>query len=477
LTDPSLPTAPTALELSSTTMRAIVDAAMARITDLLETLPAQAVDGAQHVGRQAVLAMVEPMPHTGSELAPLLDQLFEQAIPRSLNAVAPGFMGYVPGGGLFHAAVADLISNAINRYVGVAAVAPLLTQIEANVVRWFCEIVDYPATARGFLTSGGSLANLSALVTARETRLGEDFASGTIYLSDQAHHCVAKAARLAGLPERNLRVLRTDDSLRLDPAAVATAVREDRKRGLTPFLLVASAGTTNAGVIDPIASLAELAREEDLWLHVDAAYGGFFHLTERGRQRLTGMERADSIVLDPHKTLFLPYGTGALLVREGRHLKATHGSHADYLPPMQHEDELVDFCELSPELTRPFRGLRVWLPFKMHGADVFRAYLDEKLDLAAWTADRIAAQPQLEVLVAPSLSIMAFAVRDPGTLAERNAATRWLLDRINAGQRVHLTGTMLHGVYAIRIAIGVFRTHAEHVEMLIEEIRTALESL
>ena len=227
----------------------------------------------------AVRAATESLPRSGMPQTVLLDHLFDVAIPRSLNAASPGFMGYVPGGGLFHAAVADLISNAANRYVGVAAVAPLLSRIEADVVRWFCEIVGYPATARGFLTSGGSLANLSALVTAREVRLGEDFLQGTIYVSDQVHHCVAKAARLAGLPARNLRVLPTDTTLRLDPMAVSAAIATDRDRGLRPFLLVASAGTTNAGVIDPLEALAAVAHDANLWYHVYAAYCGFYAMT------------------------------------------------------------------------------------------------------------------------------------------------------------------------------------------------------
>ncbi|HSG64918.1 MAG TPA: aminotransferase class I/II-fold pyridoxal phosphate-dependent enzyme, partial [Gammaproteobacteria bacterium] len=358
---------------------------------------------------------------------------------------------------------------------GVAAVAPVLTQLEANVVRWFCEIVGYPSQARGFLTTGGSLANLSAVITARQVRLGDDFSRGTIYLSDQAHHCVEKAARLAGLPRWNIRILPTDSTLRLDPGQVLSALRRDREQGLQPFMLVASAGTTNTGAIDPLPVLADLASAERLWLHVDAAYGGFFCLTERGRRALAGIERADSIVLDPHKTLFLPYGTGALLVRDGNDLKATHSSQADYMPPLQGDEELVDFCELSPELTRPFRGLRVWLPFKLHGADVFRAYLDEKLDLARWIAGELARIPELEILAEPELSVTAFAMRGEEPLEARNAATRRLLSLINERQRVHLTGTFLHGRFAIRVAVVAFRVHMPHMKILLEDILLALD--
>jgi len=456
-------------------MREMVDAAMERIIQVINTLADQPVDGCANADPGWVRSLAEPLPQSSGDLASLLDFVFDEAVPRSLNPISPGFMGYIPGGGLFHAAVADLISDTLNRYVGVAAVAPVLTQLEANVVRWFCEIVGYPSRARGFLTTGGSLANLSAVITARQVRLGEDFSRGTIYLSDQAHHCVEKAARLAGLPRRNIRILPTDSTLRLDPGQVLSALRRDREQGLQPFMLVASAGTTNAGAIDPLPVLADLASAERLWLHVDAAYGGFFCLTERGRRALAGIERADSIVLDPHKTLFLPYGTGALLVRDGNDLKATHSSQADYMPPLQGDEELVDFCELSPELTRPFRGLRVWLPFKLHGADVFRAYLDEKLDLARWIAGELARIPELEILAEPELSVTAFAMRGEEPLEARNAATRRLLALINERQRVHLTGTFLHGRFAIRVAVVAFRVHMPHMKILLEDILLALD--
>jgi aromatic-L-amino-acid/L-tryptophan decarboxylase len=465
------------LDLTEAEMRAMMAASMDRIGTFISTLPEQAVDRSGEASTQFLSSLKEPMPELGGDFEQLLDTVFHDLAPLSLNPASPGFMGYVPGGGIFHAALADLISNTLNRYTGVASVAPALNQLEANVVRWLCQIMGYPAEARGFLTSGGSLANWSGLVTARHAKLGENFLRGTIYTSDQTHHCVAKAARLAGFPAANVRVLPADGDYRLDPARVRDAIRADRSRGMQPAILVASAGTTNSGAVDPLPELGVLAREENLWLHVDAAYGGFFRLTERGKQALAGIELADSLVLDPHKTLFLPYGTGALLVRDGKTLKAVHSSSADYMPAMQDDDDLMDFCELSPELTRPYRGLRIWLPFKMHGAGVFRRYLDEKLDMARWIEARIRNLPQLELLAPATLSILAFAIRDEDqSLAERNSATRALMQRINDKQRVNLTGTMLREVYAIRVAVGAFRTHQEHMDMLLEDLLEALAS-
>lgn len=456
-------------------MQQLVDAAMLRIKELIRTLPEQPLDTSGELSASRLRELIEPLPELGGELDQVLDQVFEQARAASLNPISPGFMGYVGGGGLFHAAVADLIAGTLNRYLGVSVVAPALNQIEGNVIRWFCQIMGLGEAAGGFLTSGGSLATLSALTTARHVRLGEDFSRGVIYVSDQAHHCISKAASLAGFPLANVRVLATDRRFRMVPEKVRAAITQDRDNGLTPFLLVGNAGTTNTGAVDPLPELATLARQEGLWFHVDAAYGGFFCLTERGKQALRGIDAADSIVLDPHKTLFLPYGTGALLVGDGQHLKATHSSAADYMPAMRDDDTLMDFCELSPELTRPFRGLRVWLPFKLHGVGVFRDYLDEKLDLAAWIENQIRQLPELEILASAELSILAFAVA-PGrhSLQRRNQITRGLIERINSKQRVHLTGTLLRDVFAIRIAIVPYRTHLDRMEMLLEDIKSSL---
>ncbi|MEM8486774.1 MAG: aminotransferase class V-fold PLP-dependent enzyme [Bacteroidota bacterium] len=467
-----------ALELTGENYTQLMHAVVARVVDFIEHINTHPIDLTHEADPVFLRGMIEPAPETGTAFAGLLDFIFDKASKESLNPTSPGFLGYVPGGGLLHAGMADVISNALNRYVGVAAVAPAFVQMEANVIRWFCDIIGYPSTARGFLTSGGSMASLSALITARHVNLGEDFLGGVIYVSDQVHHCVNKAALLAGFPRANIRALPCDANYRLDPARVKATIDADRARGLTPFMLVGSAGTTNTGAVDPLQALHKLAKQEGLWFHVDGAYGGFFCMTARGRQKLAGIEKADSVVLDPHKTLFLPYGTGALLVHEGKHLKSTHSSVGDYMPPMQDDDAFVDFCELSPELTRPFRGLRVWLPIKMHGLATFRAYLDEKLDLAQWIESKINAMPALEVVAPAELSILGFTVTARGkSLDERNAQSRQVLTYINKKNRIHLTATTAKGVYIIRIAISVFRTHRDRMEMLVEDLEEALEVL
>jgi len=466
------------LELSADAFNALLDAVKERLTLYIKGMESHPLDLSHTVDQEFLRQMIEPAPEQGTTIDSILSIIFEKGAVGSLNPASPGFMGYVPGGGLLHAGIADLIANALNRYVGVVSVAPVFAQIESNVIRWFSEIIGYPAIARGTLTSGGSLASLSAIVTARHVKLGEQFLDGVIYVSDQVHHCVTKAALLAGFPRSNVRIIEADEHFRLSVSAVKSAINEDRMKGLRPFMVVGSAGTTNTGTIDPLYELHTLAEEEGVWFHVDAAYGGFFRMTDRGHARLSGLDMADSVVLDPHKTLFLPYGTGALLVRDGNHLRSAHSSTADYMPPMQEDDLVFDFCELSPELTRPFRGLRAWLPIKMHGLSVFREYLDEKLDLAQWLQSRITEIPELQLIAPADLSILAFAVRPNGlALEDRNRKTQALLVAINKKNRVHLTGTTVKGLFIIRVAIGVFRTHKKQIELLLEEVKSAIQTV
>ena len=426
----------------------------------------------------AEMLVSQPMPTTGTDWSSTLDELFSGRLSPSYNPASPGYLAYIPGGGLLHAAIADLIADVLNRYTTVWVAGPGLVQIETDVIRWFCDLMGLGPEAGGFLTTGGSLANWSAIVTARCCRLPEDFLSGTIYTSDQSHHSIQRAARLAGFPTSRVRVIATDDNYRICTDALQAAIAEDRASGLTPFLLVGQGGSTNTGTVDSLEQLAQIAQQEQLWFHVDAAYGGFFQLTERGQQQLSGIEQADSITLDPHKGLFLPYGTGCLLVRSRQDLRLAHGMHADYLPAMQEEAGRVDYCQESPELSRDFRGLRVWLPLKTHGFNTFRNYLNEKLDLIQWARDELATIPHLEIVTEPSLSIVTFRLQPPGlTGAALNELNQQLLTQINESGEVFLTATNLGGLFTIRICVLCFRTHLERLQLCLERIRAAASEL
>ncbi|HEU4355277.1 MAG TPA: aminotransferase class V-fold PLP-dependent enzyme, partial [Actinomycetota bacterium] len=322
------------------------------------------------------------------------------------------------------------------------------------------------------LTSGGSMANFSAVVAARHAKLGEDFTDGRYYVSEQAHASVTKAATLAGFTSRNVRIVPTDVELRMAADALRSMVEEDVAAGHRPFLVAPSAGTTNTGAIDPLDAVADVAEAHGMWMHVDAAYGGFFILTERGRERFRGIERADSVTLDPHKGLFLPYGTGALVVRDGENLRQAHYEGAAYLQDLATAGELPNYSEYSAELSREWRGLRVWLPLKLHGISAFRGALDEKLDLTQILHEGLKAIPELELPWSPQLTVVPFRLRDDDAEANRR-----LLDRINASKRVFLSSTLVHGDYTIRACIVVHRTHRDRIDECIEIVAAAVSEV
>lgn len=465
------------LEPSPEDMRAMGEAALGFVIEFLHGLPdapASDDDGAREVAR----GLKESMPADGGSFEAALAAVREAA-RKGTNTAGPGFLGYIPGGGLFAAALADLLADTVNRFVNQWSTSPVAAQIEWNVVRWMCDLFGYPAEARGVLTTGGSLANFSAIVAARHALLPEDFLDGTLYVSDQAHASVPKAAALAGFPPRNVRVVPTTEDLRMDVDALREAIAEDRAAGLRPFCVVASAGTTNTGAVDPIDEIVALADEEGLWVHVDAAYGGFFQLTEHGRRLFQGIGEADSITLDPHKGLFLPYGTGCLIVRDGRKLREAHFVSQDYLQDLAPEQDIPNFAEYSPELSRDFRGLRVWLPLKLHGAEAFRRALEEKLELARHLYEGLRGISGVRLPWPPQLTVVPFWF-DPGGQAGRDGDLRSLnelngrlLRRINASGRVFMSSTTIRERFVIRPCILVHRTHRDRIDEAIQIVRDA----
>lgn len=383
-----------------------------------------------------------------------------------------GAFGYIPGGGLFPAALGDLLADVTNRYSGVYFAAPGAVLMERALVRWMCDLVGLPAAAGGDLTSGGSIANLSAVVTAREARAvrARDVERAVVYLTDQTHHCVDKSLRIAGMGECVVRRVPVDGRWRMDAAALPGMVREDRAKGLLPWMVVSSAGTTDTGAVDPLADIAGICEEEGLWNHVDAAYGGFFLLTGHGRERLAGIEAADSVVMDPHKGLFLPFGSGALLVRDERALAAAHSYTANYMQDTRETDAVPSPADLGPELTRPFRGMRLWLPLKLFGLGPFRAALEEKLLLARYFHDEIARSPGFETGPEPELSVVTYRYV-PGH-GDADAFNRRLLQAVLDDGRVFISSTLLDGKFTLRFAALHFRSHLDEADYLLSLLRT-----
>ena len=462
------------LEPSPAELRGWIDRCAEFVCQHVASLPTQPsfdLDGAD-----ALAASFEgSAPETGAPIEQALARL-GPAVAKSFNTAGPGYLAFIPGGGILAAALADFIACSVNRYVGVNTAAPVLARIESLTVEWLAQMMGYPPSAGGVLTTGGSLSNLIALVTARVARLGESFLDGALYVSDECHASVSKAARIAGFPERSIRHVAVDERFRLVPQALEAAIVDDRRRGLRPFLVVPSVGTTNTGAVDPLPPILDVARRHGLWVHADAAYGGFFRLAPGGPSLMPGLERCDSITLDPHKGLFLPYGTGCVLVRDPQTLLAAHGGSAHYLQDVAAGAGRVNATDLSPELSRDFRGLRLWLPIVLHGLGAFREQLAEKLELARRAYDELRTDPHLEMLDAPQLSVVAFRWRaEDGAEADRLGAE--LQRRVNARRRVFLSSTTMGGRFVLRICVLSFRTHLDRIEDAVTAIREEAASL
>ncbi len=460
------------LEFTPARMREMADAVLGRAIAHIASLPQSPACGDTRA-EELCRAMREPAPEAPVELEALLAPLFDEWIPRSFTAPGPGYLAYIPGGGVYPAALADFISATTNRYTGVWQAAPALVQLEANALDWVREWMQFPEGTRGLFTTGGSMSNFSAIVTAREQRLGTALREGTLYASTQAHQCIAKAAKLAGVLPDRVRTIDVDADFRMRIDLLEDAIAHDRRQGLRPFLVVSSAGTTNTGAVDPLDAIADLCAREGLWHHIDGAYGGFFHACPELRPLLSGLPRADSLTLDPHKGLFLPYGTGCLLVREGRALRAAHtlSEHASYLPELPDLDEFFDPSQHGPELSRGFPGLRVWLTMKLYGTSKLCAAIAEKRQLALDAARRIAMVPGIVIDAPPQLSLFAFHLEWPGsTLAEQNEATTALLTDVTARGRVMITGCTVKGRVLARVCVLSFRTHQSRIDDCVAEV-------
>ena len=465
------------LEFSAARMREMADQVVSRCIEHIATLDRQPSCGDVDAA-ELCRAMREPAPEDGAPLEPLLDRLFREWIPRSFTAPGPGYLAFIPGGGIYPAALADFISDTVNRYTGVWQAAPALVQLEANALDWLREWMDFPDTARGLFTNGGSMATFNAIVCGRERHLGPEIRRGVLYTSDQAHHSVLKSAKLAGVMPDRVRAIASDDRFRMRLDLLRDAVAADRRAGLTPFAVVSSAGTTNTGAVDPLDGIADVCASESMWHHVDGAYGAFFYLCPELRPALRGLSRADSLTLDPHKGMFLPYGTGALLVRDGAALRAAHEATAAYLPAMPHPADFYDPSQHGPELSRGFPGLRVWLAVKLYGSAAFRSAIAEKRQLTVEAFERIAALPHVAIDAAPELSLFAFHLTWPGaSRADEDRATKALMAATTARGRVMVTGASAHGRYLGRVCVLSFRTHRAQIDALVDDTAAAIRDI
>jgi len=436
-----------------------------------QTLPEQSI------GRMASRADMESLlrempPELGQDFYAVLTEFQERVVPFAFRVNHPRFLAFVPGAPTFPAIVGDLLCAGTNFFAGVWLEAAGPAQVELVVLDWFKQFLGYPPTAAGLLTGGGSEANLLALVTARERLTWAERERSVLYVSEQRHWSVDRAAKIMGLRPDQLRPLPTTAQLTLDPQTLLQCVAQDRTAGRHPWAVVANAGTTNTGAVDPLALLADVCQQERLWLHVDAAYGWPAVLLPAGQVLLAGIERAASITLDPHKWFGQTFEAGCLLVRDGRQLTETFALRPAYMQDVEAAEDEVNFADRGLALTRRFRALKIWLSVKVLGVAWFRALAERCCQLAE-LAELLLAVGPFQILFARQLSIVCFRFVPPGW---QTAAGEAALDRLNLTLveelrktgRAFVSSTLLHDRVALRFCFVNWRTTAADVEETVQ---------
>jgi len=397
----------------------------------------------------------------------------EEIAEKGLNPASGGHLGYIPGGGIYTASIADYIVDITNEYAGMFYASPGSVTLENTLIDWMKQIFNYPENAIGNLTSGGSIANLIALTTARDKHKikGERIEKSVIYLSPQVHHCIHKALRIIGLEDIGIHYLDLDEFSRINVEFLKKQIELDIQKGLNPFMVIASAGTTDTGAVDPLTDIGKIANKMNLWFHIDAAYGGFFILTDSKKHLLKGIELSDSLVVDPHKGLFLPYGLGAVLIKDKEAVYRSHHYTANYMQDALSDSSPVNPADVSPELTKHFRGLRMWIPLQLHGIIPFKACLEEKLLLILYFRSKIR-ERGFEIGPEPDLSVSYFWF--PSIATDQNVFNKKLLELMHEDGSVYFSSTIIKENFVIRVAILSFRTKLKTLDKALEMIDQCL---
>ena len=458
------------LALDRETMRALGHATVDAVVDMLVDPTTPCLRRA--TPEQMAARLPGDLPETGAPLDELLAVLREDVFAFMSRLDHPGYFAFIPACGTFPSALGDFVGAVLNPYVGSWMEAAGPTRLELVVLDWFKQWIGYPTEAAGILVSGGSAANMTALACARESLMGAMSDTAVLYVGDQAHSSLARAARLLGFRPEQVRVLLTDEHHVLPPARLAAAIEADVAAGRTPLFVAAAAGSTNTGAVDPLPELSRICRERGAWLHVDGAYGGFAALTDRGRRALSGIELADSVTLDPHKWLYQPMECGSVLVREGHLLRRAFEIAPDYLKDSVVEGGEVNFADRGLQLSRGSRALKIWLSLRFFGVAAFRAAIDHCLDLALLAEEHVRGRPELELMSPASLGIIAFRRRadDEAAAADVNARLVAAFERTGQGL---VSSTRLHGRYAVRLCAMNHTTGPEHVRHVLDYFASA----
>jgi glutamate/tyrosine decarboxylase-like PLP-dependent enzyme len=461
------------LEMTPQEMRRFGQSVVESIVHHFDTLREERVMNVANRDETEAL-LREPPPEEGKELDELLREFEEKVAANMSHVDHPRMFGFIPGSGTFVGAMGDALAAGYNIYAGTWIESSAAHQLELVVVDWFRGWLGMPESAGGTLVSGGSVANLTGLVLAREARLGDMREDGVIYTSEMAHSSVDRGARILGFRSDQVRKLPVDDGFRLDVRALREAVTGDTSLGRRPFCVVANAGDTSTGSVDPLSEIADVCEELGLWMHVDAAYGGFAVLDERGRELLRGIERADSVALDPHKWLYAPFEAGCILARDFQALYDAFHILPAYLVDVAGGAQNVNMCDHGITLSRSSRALKIWMAIKHFGLARYRAVISRTMDLARYAQELLEATPGIEITSPAVLSVVSF--RYVPTAADGSSeADESCIERVNQeirrrvwdSGRAMITSSRVRGRYVLRVCVVNHSTRRADVEELI----------
>lgn len=419
---------------------------------------------------------LQEAPEKGMPADEVLNFVMDNVMPNSNISSHPKSFSFVPGPSNFISTMSDSLATGFNIFSGGWIVSPAAAELEIVTLNWLLKMFNFPVTkGGGIFTSGGSMANLTALVTARRIKCGDDFSDAIIYLSDQAHSSNIKAIRVLGFKKEQIRIIPTDLEFKFSINKLKNEIAKDRLKGKKPFCIIASAGTTNTGTVDPLDDLADICEKENLWFHIDGAYGGAAILSKKGSRVLRGIERADSLTVDPHKWFFQPYEIGCLLVKDASWLSNTFSEKPEYLRDIEGNESEINFYDYGIQLTRRFRALKFYMSIKTYGLETFKEAISYNIDLAEKTEDILRKSKNWEIVSPATLAIINFRYNplDLNLSDEKlDKLNQEISARVVASKEALLVTTILQNQIVIRMCLINPKTTLDHIKETLDQCDT-----
>lgn len=445
-------------QLANTFIRHFVNERTAiHVEKFMETPDASIVQELRHA----------PISTKGRSLEEVVREMEEKVYRYNGRVDHPRQFGFIPGPATSLSWLGDVMTNAYNPHAGGFALAPTVNAVEERLLEWLAEQIDYPSSSGGVFVSGGSMANLTALVAARDALLEDDtYHLGTAYVSDQTHSSVAKSLHVSGIRRQHIRIVPSDEQFRMDVEALEAMIQEDKERGLYPYVVIASSGTTNTGSIDPLHEIASICEKEQLWMHVDGAYGASIALSPEYRHLLSGIERSDSVSWDGHKWLFQTYGIAMVIVKDRQHLLNSYHNAPEYLQDVASTETQFNPWDLGIEMTRPARGLKLWLTLQTLGTEQVGKWITEGMKRAEFTEQLLRKDEEWTIVSPAQLAIINFRYTPVGYTEEQ-------LDVLNHQISEKMLASGFAGVFTTKlkgkIVLRMVTIHPETTDNDIEE--------